>query len=111
LTARRRPNRSATSLSRTRLAAKSKTRRRREAAEQAAGSQFLQPRLPGIGGGADPLENLGEFPRNHRLAFAEQTPAVIHQAFERVTDGSIKLARAIVTCGISLVLAWLHRRC
>jgi hypothetical protein len=53
------PRRSATSRSRLRLAAKSMTRRRREPAQQPAFAQFLQPRLPGLGRGAQPLEEGG----------------------------------------------------
>ena len=40
---------------------------REETAEQAAGAQFLQPRLPGLCTGADPLGDLGHFPRSRRL--------------------------------------------
>jgi len=44
---------------------------REEAAEQTALAQFFQPCLPSLSSRVQPLEDLGHFARDRRLALAE----------------------------------------
>jgi len=44
---------------------------REEAAKEAALAQFVQPRLPGLGGCAQPFEDPGHLARDRRLSLAE----------------------------------------
>jgi len=44
---------------------------REEAAKETALAQFRLPRMPGLGGCAQPLEDPGHFARDRRLAIAE----------------------------------------
>ena len=50
-----------------------------KSAEEAAGFEFLEARLPGLGGGAEAIENPGQLSGDHRLAFAEELGGVIDQ--------------------------------
>ena len=50
-----------------------------EAAEQAAGFQLFEPRLPALGGAADSLEDGRQLGGDHGLAVAEETAGKIDQ--------------------------------
>ncbi len=62
--------------------------RREEPPQQAALAQFFQPRLPGLGGRANPFEDVGDFTRDCRLARAEEPPGVFDQQEEHVQPRS-----------------------
>ena len=50
-----------------------------ESAEEATGFEFLEACLPGLGGGAEAIENPGQLGGDHRLAFAKEPAGVVDE--------------------------------